>query len=99
MIQIVAILTATPGQRDALLTRFKAVVPAVQAEDGCLEYQPFVDLDSSPEKYGADSFVVIEKWRDQAAIDAHGKGAALLSFIADVKGILAKIHVHLLQGA
>jgi quinol monooxygenase YgiN len=100
MIHIVAILTAHPGKRDALLTRLKAAVPAVQAEPGCLEYQPVIDLETSSVKFGSDSFVVIEKWRDQAALDAHGKGAALMSFVADVKdSIMAKIDVYLLQNA
>ncbi|WP_284945759.1 putative quinol monooxygenase [Acidisoma cladoniae] len=99
MIHIVAILTAQPGQREALLTRFKAAVPAVQAEDGCLDYAPVIDLDSSPLKFGEDCVVVIEKWRDQAALDAHGKGAALQSFVADTKDVLAKLDVYLLQNA
>jgi quinol monooxygenase YgiN len=99
MIHIVAILTAQPGQREALLTRFKAAVPAVLAEDGCLEYAPVVDLDSSSLKFGEDCIIVIEKWRDQAALDAHGKGAAIGSFVADTKDVLAKLDVHLLQNA
>jgi len=99
MIHIVAILTAKPGQRAALLTRFKAALPAVLAEDGCLEYAPVIDLESSAAKYGEDSFVVIEKWRDQAAIDAHGTAAAMVSFVADTKDVLAKIEVHRLQDA
>lgn len=38
MIHVVAIITAKPGQREAVLEAFRANVPAVQAEAGCIEY-------------------------------------------------------------
>ncbi len=31
---VIAIITAKPGQREAVLTQFHAVIPAVLAEDG-----------------------------------------------------------------
>jgi quinol monooxygenase YgiN len=35
-VHIVAIITAKPGQRDTLLEAFRANVPAVLEEDGCI---------------------------------------------------------------
>ncbi len=40
MIHVVAIITAKPGQREAILQAFRANVPAVHAEQGCIEYRP-----------------------------------------------------------
>src|SRR5271166_4697253 len=40
MIHVVAIITAKPGMREAILKEFRANVPAVHAEDGCIEYGP-----------------------------------------------------------
>jgi quinol monooxygenase YgiN len=99
MIHIVAVLTAKNGHRAGLLAAFTAIVPAVRAEPGCIEYQPVVDLDSSAAKFGADAVVVIEKWQDQAALDAHNTGAALQGFLAASKHLLAQADVYLLQGA
>jgi quinol monooxygenase YgiN len=99
MIHIVAVLTAKMGHRAALLAAFKSIVPAVHEEPGCIEYQAVVDLDSSPAKFGADAMVVIEKWQDQAALDAHNEGEALKGFLEKTKHVLAQAEVYLLQDA
>ena len=38
MIHVVAVLTAKPGKRDEVLKAFRANVPNVKAENGCIEY-------------------------------------------------------------
>jgi hypothetical protein len=43
MLHLIAVITAKPGQRDALLAIFRANVPNVQAEPGCIEYAAAVD--------------------------------------------------------
>jgi quinol monooxygenase YgiN len=45
MIHIVAIITAKPGMRGAILKEFHANMPAVHAEKGCIEYGPAVDAE------------------------------------------------------
>ena len=97
MIQLVAVLTAHPGKRDALLARFKQLLPVVHAEDGCIEYFPTVDLDSSPDKFGSDAIVVIEKWETKAQLDAHGVAPHMSAFRADVKEIPAKAEIFMLR--
>src|ERR1700759_1239613 len=73
MIHLVAIITAKPGKRDEVLANFKGNVPAVHAEKGCIEYGATVDADGGPfAKYGADTFVVIEKWATLDDLKAHG---------------------------
>ncbi len=65
MIHVVAIITAKPGQRAAILEAFHANVPAVHAEDGCIEYGPAIDAEGVgplQTPFGPDSFVVLEKW-------------------------------------
>jgi quinol monooxygenase YgiN len=99
MIHIVAVLTAKMGHRAALLAAFKSIVPAVREEPGCIEYQAVVDLESSTAKFGADAMVVIEKWQDQAALDAHNDGEALKGFLEQTKHVLAQAEVYLLQDA
>src|SRR3981189_3122701 len=65
MINVIAVITAKAGMRDAILKEFHANMPAVHAEKGCIEYGPAVDAEgigSFQAKFGPDTFVVIEKW-------------------------------------
>ncbi len=102
MIHVVAILTTKPGMRDSVLQAFRANIPAVIAEDGCIEYGPAIDaegLGSFQTKFGADTFVVIEKWRDVAALKAHAAAPHMAAYAAKVKDMLAGRVVHVLAPA
>eukprot|EP01034_Spumella_vulgaris_P016964 gene16964-21634_t len=46
MIHVIAIITAKPGHREEVIGHFKAIVPAVHAEKGCIEYRITVDADA-----------------------------------------------------
>ncbi len=54
------------------------VAAAIRAEEGNLEYRYFVPLDD------ADSILLIDSWRDQAALDAH-HASALMKQIASLR--------------
>ena len=45
MVHVLAIITAKPGMRDEILTAFRANVPNVHAEDGCIEYGAAIDTE------------------------------------------------------
>ena len=79
MIHVLAYITAKPGQREALLKEFRALLPAVRAEQGCIEYGPAVDADMGgfQTKVGADGFVVVEKWESLDMLKAHAERAPL----------------------
>ena len=47
MIHVIAVITARPGKREAILQAFRANVPAVRAEKGCIEYGAAVDADNA----------------------------------------------------
>ncbi len=42
-VHVLAIITAKPGMRDKILEAFRANVPNVHAEDGCIVYVPTID--------------------------------------------------------
>jgi quinol monooxygenase YgiN len=99
MIHVVAVITCKPGTRPQFLTAFHANMPAVHAEDGCIEYQPVVDADgfgAFQTKYGPDSVVVIEKWRDASALKAHAAAPHMAAYSAKVKDIVAARTIHVL---
>jgi quinol monooxygenase YgiN len=102
MIHVVAIITAKPGQRESILQAFRANMPAVRAEDGCIEFGPAIDtegLGSFQTKFGPDTFVVIEKWRDPAALKAHAGSPHMAAYAAKVKDLIAGRVIHVLSPA
>jgi len=102
MIHVVALITTKPGMREKVLEAFNANVPAVRAEDGCIEYGPAIDaegLGSFQAKVGPDTFVVIEKWRDVAALKAHAAAPHMAAYGVKVKDMLAGRVVHVLAPA
>jgi quinol monooxygenase YgiN len=101
MIHVIAHITTKPGQRAEVLKHFRANMPAVHAEDGCIEYQPVVDADgfgAFQSKIGADSFFVIEKWRDAHALKAHAAAPHMASYAVKVKDMIASRAIHVLTG-
>jgi len=46
MIQVIATIELNPGCRENFLPILKDNVPKVKAEDGCMAYDPFVDINS-----------------------------------------------------
>lgn len=100
MIHVVAILTAAPGAFDTVLQRYRAVLPAVHAEAGCIEYRIAVDHPKAGPfraAFGPESLVVIEKWDDMASLDAHSRTAHMQALNAVVKPLLTRREVHVLR--
>jgi quinol monooxygenase YgiN len=100
MIHVVAIITAKPGQRDPVLEAFRANVPAVHAEEGCIEYGAVVDaegFDGFQTKLGPDTFVVIEKWASASALKAHAAAPHMAAYAAKTKPMLASRVIHVLS--
>ena len=44
-VHVLAVITTKSGMRDKMLEIFNANVPAVRAEDGCIEYGATIDHD------------------------------------------------------
>ena len=100
MIHVLAIITAKPGMRDAVLKEFKANMPAVHAEKGCIEYGPAIDAEGMgaiQTAFGADAFVVIEKWATMDDLKAHGGAPHMKTYAAKVKDMLASRVIHVLK--
>ena len=99
MIHVIAVITAKPHQRAAILKEFRANIPAVQAEQGCIEYGPAIDADHAPAiqtKYGADTFLAIEKWESLEALKAHATAPHMAAYAAKTKQMIASRVIHIL---
>jgi quinol monooxygenase YgiN len=102
MIHVVAIITAKPGKRETILEAFRANVPAVHAEAGCIEYGPAVDADGVggfQTKFGPDSFLVIEKWESLDHLKAHAGSPHMAAYGAKTKDLIASRVIHVLSPA
>ena len=100
MIHVVAVITAKPGQREAILQAFRANMPAVHAEKGCIEYGPAVDAEGVggfQTKFGPDTFVVIEKWENLDALKAHAAAPHMAAYAAKTKEMIASRVIHVLS--
>ena len=101
-VHVVAIITAKPGLRDALLQAFRANVPAVLAEQGCIEYQATIDADgvgAIQTEFGDDTFVVVEKWESLDALEAHAAAPHMAAYAASTKDMIAERVIHVLSPA
>ena len=102
MVHVLAIITAKSGRRDELLTAFRANVPAVQAEEGCIEYGAAIDTEgvgALQTPFGEDSFVVVEKWESLPALKAHAAAPHMAAYAAKTKDMIANRVIHVLSPA
>jgi quinol monooxygenase YgiN len=104
MIRVVAVVTAHPGRREEVLALFRANVPAVLQEKGCLEYGPTVDADGSgalpfQTRYGPDTFVVLETWESAEALAAHSTAPHMVAYGKATKPMIASRAIHVLSPA
>ena len=102
MVHVVAIITAKPGLRDEILEAFRANVPKVHAEDGCIDYGATIDTEgvgSLQTRFGDDTFVVVEKWESLAALKAHAAAPHMAAYGAKTKDLIASRVIHVLSPA
>jgi quinol monooxygenase YgiN len=102
MIHVIAVITAKPGQRDNILQHFRANVPAVKAEAGCIEYGAAIDAENAlafQTPYGPDTFLVVEKWESMDALKAHAAAPHMAAYGAKTKEFIASRVIHILQPA
>ena len=100
MIHVIAVITAKPGKREEVLRHFRANVPAVRAEKGCIEYGAAVDFQPPlpvQAAYGTDTFVVVEKWESIDALKAHAAAPHMQAYGAKTKELLASRVIHILS--
>jgi quinol monooxygenase YgiN len=66
-VRLVVTITAMPGKGADLAQAFKARCADVMSEPGCEQFEVFQSV------LDPDKLVLLELWKDQAALDAHAK--------------------------
>ena len=70
MITVLASIYVKPGEKGKFLDIFKANVPAVCAEKGCVSYVPMVDVDTQlpPQEMDENIVTIVEQWESIEAL-------------------------------
>lgn len=100
MVHVLAIITAKKGKRGQILEAFRANVPAVRAEEGCIEYGATIDAEGAgaiQTPLGDDTFVVVEKWASLDALKAHAAAPHMAAYAAKTRDMIASRVIHVLS--
>ncbi len=101
-VHVIAVITAKAGKRGEIIEAFKANVPAVHAEDGCIEYGATVDAEGVgpfQTPYGPESFVVVEKWASLDHLMAHAASDHMKAYGAKTKDLIESRVIHVMSDA
>lgn len=102
MIIVLATIELHAGTRDAFLTEFRKNLAAVRAENGCIEYIPTVEHGAGLPGQASveeDLVVVVEKWQDQDALEAHLIAPHMIAYRALVKDYVKRAALQILEPA
>jgi quinol monooxygenase YgiN len=73
-------VTTKPSEHERFVAAARALRDASVQEDGNVEYSLWAPLD------GGNEVVVVERWRDQAAVESHHNAEHMSTFRSAVKG-------------
>ena len=104
MIHVVAEITTQPGKRQEILDIYRAGLPDVLAEAGCVEYSIVVDAATvgpmhTQAKLGPDTFFTIEKWESLKHLEDHSSQPSMDDYHKNVVPLMSKRIVHFLENA
>ncbi|WP_407391361.1 putative quinol monooxygenase [Carnobacterium jeotgali] len=66
------------NQRENFLSDTKELISETRKEEGCLAYNLYESLEER------NAFIMVELWKDQAAINNHNQSSLLQNFISKV---------------
>lgn len=101
MIHVIASITVKEGKREQFLEAFKANIPLVKQEAGCIAYTPTVDVpaDLPPQVLDPSVVTIIEAWESIDALRAHAGAPHMLAYREKVKDIVEGISIKVLAEA
>jgi quinol monooxygenase YgiN len=102
MIYVIASIEIAPGRRQEFLEEFQKIVPLVRAEQGCVWYEPTLDLETNLAAQGAvreDVVTVVEQWADIEDLERHLMAPHMLDYRAKVKPLVVGSKLQILRPA
>ena len=98
-VHVIATINVQPGRRADFLAEFWQVVPLVHQEEGCLRYEPTVDVETlltSQEDPRTDTVVVLETWESLDALEKHLIAPHMQNYRSKVKDLVAGVDLQVL---
>lgn len=101
MITVLASITVEPTRKEEFLSIFKANIPAVLAERGCIEYLPMIDFTSNIpiQDQSANTITIVEKWQSIEALYAHLEAPHMIEYKDKVADMVTDLSLKILQNA
>jgi len=101
MICVLASISVKAGKRPEFLDIFKANVPNVLAEKGCMEYTPMIDAASglAPQQLDEHLVTIVEKWESLEDLKAHLSAPHMETYRQQSKDLVEKVTLKVLQEA
>ena len=98
-VSVLAAVRVKSGQVEQFLEIFRANVPNVLAEDGCLEYAPSIDVDSgmAAQELAPEGVTILERWASLAALKAHSVAPHMLAYREQVSDIVESVSLKVLR--
>ncbi len=99
MIHVIASIHVRRGRGAEFLEIFKANMPAVLKEKGCLEYVPTIDAPSglSLQELNENVVTIVEKWESLEDLRGHLATPHMLAYQEKVKDIVEKVILKVLE--
>jgi len=101
MITVLASITVKEEKKTEFLEIFKANIPAVKAEEGCLEYYPTIDFETPLPVQDKDAAVVtiVEQWKSIGALEEHINTPHMIAYKDKTQNMITGLSIKILQNA
>ena len=101
MINVIASITVKESQLETFIEIFKANIPNVLKENGCIEYSAAVELKTDVAVQETDKKIVtvIEKWESLQHLETHFEAPHMLDYKSRVEGMVEAVSLKILKEA
>jgi quinol monooxygenase YgiN len=101
MIHVIASIRVKTGKLHEFLDIFKSNVPNVQAESGCIDYIPTVDVETGlpPQILDENVVTIIEKWETRQVLFDHMAAPHMIAYKERVKDLVENVSLKILNDA
>ena len=101
MIHVLASILVKPEEQESFLKFFKANIPNVLQEKGCVEYNPTFDIDVQIPRQvlSENTITIIEKWKSLEDLKAHLQAPHMLAYRDQVKDLVEGSSLKVLNDA
>lgn len=101
MINVIASIRVKEGRLAEFVEIFKANIPNVLKEKGCVEYMPTIDVPTGlpPQALDHNVVTIIEKWACLADLQTHLSAPHMRLYKEKVKDLVDKVSLKILEEA